>query len=75
MKEFIKYFIALLLIPIITLAQINEFKLLAESGNEYGDFGVSVSISGDYAIVGDAQDDDNGKDADSAYIFKREGLN
>jgi hypothetical protein len=74
-KEFIKYFIALPLISFNTLAQINEIKLLAGSGNEYGDFGVSVSISGDYAIVGDASDDDNGKDAGSAYIYRREGLN
>ena len=73
MKELIIFFVALLLIPVNTLAQINEFKLLAGSGNEYGDFVISVSISGEYAIVGDDLDDDKGENSGSAYIFRREG--
>ncbi len=36
-------------------------------------FGDSVSISGDYAIVGARGDDDNGDGSGSAYIFKRDG--
>jgi len=72
-KYLIILFVFLFLIAVSTRAQIDEFKLFAGSGNEYGDFGVSVSISGDYVIVGDALDDDNGKDAGSAYIFRREG--
>ena len=34
-------------------------------------FGCSVSISGDYALVGASSDDDNGTDAGSAYIMLR----
>ena len=36
-------------------------------------FGNSVSISGDYAIVGTPYDDDGGSASGSAYIFKRDG--
>ena len=47
-------------------------KLLASDGAEFDLFGYSVSISGDYAIVG-ALDDDNGSDSGSAYIFFYDG--
>jgi len=47
---------------------------LLPSDNSPGDnFGATVSISDDYAIVGANDDDDNGKDTGSAYIFKRDG--
>ena len=36
-------------------------------------FGGSVSISGDYCLVGAEGDDDNGMFSGSAYIFKRDG--
>ncbi len=36
-------------------------------------FGYSVSLSGDYAVIGAYGDDDKGDWAGSAYIFKREG--
>jgi hypothetical protein len=50
-----------------------QAKLLASDG-AYGDyFGYSVSVSGDYAIVGAYADDDNGDHSGSAYIFKRSG--
>ena len=39
--------------------------------NDY--FGHSVSIDGDYVIVGAPENDSNGKDSGSAYIFKRIG--
>ena len=35
-------------------------------------FGYSVSISGDYAIVGAYGDDDNGNISGSAYIYKKD---
>lgn len=38
-----------------------------------GEFGFCVSISGDYAIVGDYIDDENGKNSGAAYIFRRDG--
>ena len=45
-------------------------KLTATGGSEYDAFGLSVSVSGDYAIIG-AQNDDSGKG--SAYVFQNNG--
>ncbi len=52
-----------------------QAKLTASDGAAYDYFGYSVSISGDYAVVGATYDDDNGNDSGSAYIFKRDGTN
>jgi hypothetical protein len=52
---------------------IQQQKLIASDGTETDYFGSSVSISGDYAIVGAPTDDDNGDFSGSAYIFKRSG--
>jgi hypothetical protein len=49
-----------------------ETKLTASDAAANDEFGRSVSISGDYAIVGSALDDDAGDDSGSAYVF---GLN
>ncbi|MCH8305825.1 MAG: choice-of-anchor D domain-containing protein, partial [Candidatus Marinimicrobia bacterium] len=54
-------------------AQINGFKLNASDGGPFEEFGYSISISGDYAVVGAYKHDDNGPDAGSAYIFKWTG--
>ena len=41
---------------------------------QYDDFfGSSVAIDGDYAIVGAPNDDDNGRESGSVYVFKRIG--
>jgi hypothetical protein len=48
-------------------------KLIAADGVAYDRFGYSVSISGDYAIIGAYSDDDKGNDSGSAYIFKWDG--
>ena len=48
-------------------------KLLASDGAAFDFFGVSVSIDGDYAIIGAYGDADNGQDSGSAYIFTRSG--
>jgi hypothetical protein len=49
-----------------------EFKLTASDGTSWDQFGGSVSISGDYAIVGASEDNDNGNnDSGSAYVFER----
>jgi len=48
-------------------------KLLPSDGYRSDCFGVSVAISGDYAIVGAYADDDNGSGSGSAYIFQRSG--
>ena len=59
----------------VTVAQIihDEVKLTASDGAYVNYFGYSVSISGDYAIVGAYNDNDNGYGSGSAYIFKRQG--
>jgi hypothetical protein len=49
-------------------------KLLASDGDTNDQFGWSVSISGDYAIVGAIYDDDKGTNSGSAYIFQRDGV-
>jgi FG-GAP repeat len=46
-------------------------KLTASDGAEGENFGSSVSISGDTAIVGAKYDDDKGSESGSAYIFSR----
>ncbi len=48
-------------------------KLVASDGNGSALFGRTVSISGDYAIVGAIGDKEKGADAGAAYIFKRDG--
>jgi hypothetical protein len=48
-------------------------KLTASDGASSDSFGSSVTLSGDYAVVGAYQDDDNGSSSGSAYIFKRNG--
>jgi len=49
-----------------------QAKLTASDAAAEDYFGATVSISYDYAHVGAYQDDDNGEDSGSAYIFKRE---
>ena len=51
----------------------SEWKLLADKGADSAYFGYSVSISGDYAIVGAYGDDYNGPYTGSACIYKRIG--
>ena len=46
-------------------------KLLASDGAYMDYFGTSVSISGDNVIVGAHQDDDNGTNSGSAYIYTK----
>ncbi|TFB09772.1 choice-of-anchor D domain-containing protein, partial [Candidatus Marinimicrobia bacterium MT.SAG.3] len=56
-----------------TVAQLSEFKITASDGAIDDQFGRSVSISGDYAVVGARLNDDNGLSSGSAYVFKRSG--
>ena len=60
-------------IVIVTVTE--RQKLLASDGAANDQFGYSVSISGDYAIVGAYADDDKGSNSGSAYVFKRDGTN
>ena len=51
-----------------------QAKILATDKAANDQFGNSVSISGDYAIVGAYQEDEGGSNAGAAYIFKRSGI-
>jgi hypothetical protein len=46
-------------------------KLLANDGAAYNLFGSAVAISGDCAIIGAPEDNDNGYASGSAYVFRR----
>ena len=48
-------------------------KLLASDGAADDQFGTSVSISGDTAVIGSVLDDDGGSGSGSAYVFTRTG--
>ena len=50
----------------------SEKKISASDGAAQDAFGISVAISGDYAIVGAYRDEDNGYRSGSAYIYKRD---
>ena len=47
-------------------------KLLASDGWPEDRFGGSVSISGNYALIGAIGDDDKGSHSGSAYLFERD---
>ncbi len=49
--------------------------LLASDGAEHDEFGKSVSISGNYAVIGAIGNDENGSNSGSAYIFYYDGTN
>ncbi len=51
----------------------DSYKLTASDGAAGENFGSSVAISGDTAIVGANWDDDNGDGSGSAYVFVRNG--
>jgi len=48
-------------------------QIVADDAEARDNFGISVSISGDYAIVGASAEDTGGSDAGAAYIFHRDG--
>ena len=68
-------FIAMSIIqPLAYALSVNEAqKLLAGDGVEDDEFGYSVSLSGDTAVIGAFLDDDNGSQSGSAYVFVRNG--
>ena len=50
-----------------------QTKLLASDGATLDQFGISVSLSGDNALIGVEWDSDNGEKSGSAYVFTRTG--
>ena len=74
MKKLDTFFVCVVLgIGVMTTTHAAEVKLIAGDATEGDNFGRSVSISGDYAIVGAPFNDDNEVDSGSAYIFFRDG--
>ena len=59
--------------PINSLENPIENKLTAGDGAASDEFGSSVSVSGDTAVIGSSQDDDNGSNSGSAYVYVRSG--
>ncbi|MBU0466613.1 MAG: FG-GAP repeat protein [Nanoarchaeota archaeon] len=54
---------------------IEEQKLLASDGVDDDQFGYSVSVSGDVAVVASPYDDDLGSDSGSVYVYRFNGVN
>ena len=50
-----------------------QARLTAGDAQTDDEFGISVSIDGDYAIVGAHEEDTNGAESGAAYIFYRSG--
>ncbi len=48
-------------------------KLLAGDGEVLDQFGYSVAVDGDTAVIGALGDDDNGVNSGTAYVFTRDG--
>lgn len=60
-------------ISIPAQAQCELAKLAAADGTEGDEFGWSVAISGDVAVVGARHTDHSGADSGSAYVFRHDG--
>jgi hypothetical protein len=52
---------------------VDETKLLPADGVDFGCFGFSVAVSGDAALIGAPEDDDNGYRSGSVYVFRYDG--
>lgn len=60
-------------LSIAGLDNIEDFEILASDGGASDEFGTAVAISGDIALVGAPNDDENGSNAGAAYIFRFNG--
>lgn len=49
-------------------------KLLPNDGNDYDHFGRSVSLSGNYIVIGSCENDENGSDSGAAYVYYYDGI-
>ena len=54
---------------------VQQAKLTASDGSEFDYFGLSVSVSGNYALIGAPGDADHGFYTGAAYIFHYDGAN
>ena len=65
-------FVLLLGVPSVSALTLNEIaKLLASDGAGNDQFGTSVAVAGDTAVIGAPRDNDDGSDSGSAYVFTR----
>lgn len=51
----------------------SSLKLTASDASKSDEFGIAVSLSGEYAVIGAHRDRPSGSYSGSAYVFKREG--
>ncbi len=54
---------------------VEQEKLITSDGIADDSFGVSVSLDGDYALIGSQWNDEKGENSGAAYVFHREGSN
>ena len=73
MKKLSILFVAMLIMCRATTSHTDEVKLTAGDAAADDNFSTSVSISGNYAIVGAPGNDDDGDRSGSAYIFALDG--
>ena len=73
MKKLSILFVVTLVMCQATIIHTEEVKLIAGDAAEADNFSTSVSISGNYAIVGAPGNDDDGDRSGSAYIFALDG--
>jgi hypothetical protein len=55
------------------LAHIETAKIFPSDGNNEDNFGVSVAIDGNFAVVGAYKNDSNGSDCGAAYVYELSG--
>ncbi len=63
-------FLVFVLSVVFSQIHAQEFKITASNGSNFDEFGASVDVDGDYALVGAPL---TGNFAESAYVFKRNG--
>ncbi len=73
MKRLPILFVVMLVMCQSTITYTEEVKLIAGDAAEDDNFSTSVSINGNYAIVGAPGNDDDGDRSGSAYIFALDG--
>ena len=77
MKRFLLVSLVAVIALALSITPVNayssEAKLIAGVGTAGDEFGRSVSISGDTALVGAHRDDDTGSSSGSAYIIRHDG--
>ncbi len=71
-----RLFLFVFLVGLTTMtasAQTREVLIMPSDGEPLDYFGNSVSLSGDYALIGSLWDDDNGSNSGSAYVYHFDG--